>query len=90
MTGIEIESAADVAKTYGSSAADTGAPSVQIALLTARLRQLNGHFKDHPKDHHSRRGLLKMVGRRRRLMKYLANRDAGKYASLIESLKIRG
>ncbi len=90
MTGQGIQSAAEVAKEFGSSSADTGAASVQIALLTARLRQLNGHFKDHPKDHHSRRGLLKLVGRRRRLMKYLAHKNADQYVSLLKNLKIRG
>lgn len=69
---------------------DTGSPEVQIALLTYRINSLNEHLKEHKKDHHSRRGLLKMVGQRRGLMKYLKNKDIQRYRSLIEKLGIRG
>ena len=69
---------------------DTGSPEVQIALLTYRINSLNEHLKEHKKDHHSRRGLLKMVGQRRGLMKYLQNKDIARYRSLIEKLGIRG
>jgi len=68
---------------------DTGSPEVQIALLTARINGLNDHFKDHLKDHHSRRGLLRMVSRRRRLLDYLKRRNADSYKSLIEKLGLR-
>jgi small subunit ribosomal protein S15 len=69
---------------------DTGSPEVQIALLTYRINFLNEHLKEHIKDYHSRRGLLKMVGQRRGLMKYLKNKDIDRYRSLIEKLGIRG
>lgn len=69
---------------------DTGSPEVQIAILTYRINSLNEHLKTHKKDHHSRRGLLKMVGQRRGLLKYLKNNDIERYRSLIERLKIRG
>ena len=68
---------------------DTGSPEVQIALLTARINDLNGHFKIHQKDHHSRRGLIKMVNRRKNLLAYLRNKDINRYASLIERLGLR-
>lgn len=69
---------------------DTGSPEVQIALLTYKINLLNEHLKSHKKDHHSRRGLLKMVGQRRGLMKYLKTSDIERYRSLIEKLGIRG
>lgn len=69
---------------------DTGSPEVQIALLTYKINLLNEHLKSHKKDHHSRRGLLKMVGQRRGLMKYLKSSDIERYRSLIEKLGIRG
>lgn len=68
---------------------DHGAASVQVALLTARIEELTEHFKSHPKDHHSRRGLLKMVGRRRRLLNYLRRTDLDRYRSVIEELGLR-
>lgn len=68
---------------------DTGSPEVQIALLSNRIEYLTEHFKSHKKDHHSRRGLLKLVGKRRRLLDYLKNNDAGRYRALIEKLGIR-
>jgi len=68
---------------------DTGSPEVQIALLSNRIRYLTDHFKVHKKDHHSRRGLLKLVGQRRRLLNYLKKRDAEKYRTVIKELGIR-
>ena len=71
------------------SAADTGSPEVQVALLTARIEQLTEHFKDHKKDHHSRRGLLQLVNRRRSLLDYLKSKEIGRYKALIEKLGLR-
>lgn len=68
---------------------DTGSPEVQVAILTNRITYLTEHFKTHAKDHHSRRGLLKLVGQRRRLLNYLKNKDVTRYRSLIEALGIR-
>jgi len=68
---------------------DTGSPEVQVALLTERITQLSDHFKSHAKDHHSRRGLFKMVGQRRRLLDYLKTQDVERYRTLIGSLGIR-
>jgi small subunit ribosomal protein S15 len=68
---------------------DTGSPEVQVALLTERISYLTEHFKSHKKDHHSRRGLLKLVGQRRRLLDYLRTSDQGRYKALIEQLGIR-
>jgi len=69
---------------------DTGSPEVQVALLTARINDLTGHFKTHTKDHHSRRGLLKMVSRRRKLLDYLKSTNVASYKALIEKLGLRG
>lgn len=68
---------------------DTGSPEVQVALLSQRIDHLTGHFKTHVKDHHSRRGLLKLVGQRRKLLDYLKDNDFGRYQSLIQRLGIR-
>jgi small subunit ribosomal protein S15 len=68
---------------------DTGSPEVQVALLTARINDLTGHFKEHVKDHHSRRGLLRMVSQRRKLLDYLKRVDADRYRALIERLGLR-
>jgi small subunit ribosomal protein S15 len=68
---------------------DTGSPEVQVAVLTERINQLGGHFQTHQKDHHSRRGLLKMVGQRRRLLEYVRSQDAERYRKLIEQLGLR-
>ncbi|WP_091349274.1 30S ribosomal protein S15 [Anaerobranca gottschalkii] len=68
---------------------DTGSPEVQIAILTERINHLNEHFKVHKKDHHSRRGLLKMVGQRRKLLNYLKNKDIDRYRTLIDELNLR-
>ncbi len=74
---------------YGNAEGDTGSPEVQIALLTQRIKDLTEHFKTHTHDHHSRRGLLLLVGRRRRLLGYLADIDIDRYRSLIERLGLR-
>ena len=74
---------------YGRSQGDTGSPEVQIAILTARINDLTEHFKSNPKDHHSRRGLLKMVGQRRGLLAYLKKTDIERYRTLIAKLGLR-
>ncbi|GGO30028.1 30S ribosomal protein S15 [Microbispora bryophytorum] len=74
---------------YGTSEGDTGSPEVQIALLSKRISDLTEHLKTHKHDHHSRRGLLLLVGRRRRLLKYLQAKDITRYRSLIERLGLR-
>ena len=74
---------------YGRTPNDTGSPEVQIAVLTARIQELTEHLKENPKDHHSRRGLLKMVGQRRGLLDYLKKSDIERYRSLIERLGLR-
>lgn len=74
---------------FQRAAGDTGSPEVQVALLTARINGLTGHFKNNSKDHHSRRGLLKMVSKRRKLLDYLKAHDADGYRSLIERLGLR-
>jgi small subunit ribosomal protein S15 len=74
---------------YGKSSADTGTPEVQIALLTAHINELSAHFTAHKKDHHSRRGLLKMVGKRRRLLDYLQEKNIDRYRKIIAALEIR-
>ena len=74
---------------HGRSTGDTGSPQVQIALLTKRIEQLTEHLRTHRKDHHSRRGLLKLVGRRRRLLDYLQKRDVEGYRALIQELGLR-
>jgi small subunit ribosomal protein S15 len=68
---------------------DTGSPEVQVAILTARINDLTGHFKTHKKDHHGRRGLLRMVSRRRKLLDYLKSKDAARYTALIQKLSLR-
>ncbi len=74
---------------YATHEGDTGSPEVQIAVLTHRINELNDHLKTHKKDHHSRRGLLKMVGRRRNLLTYLKNKDLQRYRDLIAKLGLR-
>ena len=74
---------------YGKNATDTGSPEVQVALLTARIQELTEHLKVNQKDHHSRRGLLKMVGQRRGLLEYLKKTDINRYRTLIERLGLR-
>jgi small subunit ribosomal protein S15 len=74
---------------YRTHDSDTGSPEVQVAILSERINYLTEHFKSHAKDHHSRRGLLKLVGQRRRLLDYLKSKDANRYAELIKRLGIR-
>jgi small subunit ribosomal protein S15 len=75
--------------TYKTHEGDTGSPEVQVAILSERINYLTEHFKSHAKDHHSRRGLLMLVGRRRRLLDYLKTKDVQRYADLIKRLNIR-
>lgn len=86
---LDIATKAQVVSDYQRAPGDTGSPEVQVALLTARINGLTGHFKEHGKDHHSRRGLLKMVSQRRKLLDYLKGRNAEGYRSLIERLGLR-
>ncbi len=79
----------ELIKEYRTHETDTGSPEVQIAVLTAEISALNDHLRIHKKDHHSRRGLLKMVGRRRHLLNYLRDKDVQRYRELIKSLGIR-
>ncbi|MBO6154066.1 MAG: 30S ribosomal protein S15 [Lachnospiraceae bacterium] len=74
---------------YARTAGDTGSPEVQVAVLTARIQELTEHLKENPKDHHSRRGMLKMIGKRRNLLGYLKDTDIERYRSLIERLGLR-
>lgn len=80
---------AEVVKANARGAADTGSPEVQVALLTARINELTPHFKTHAKDHHGRRGLLKLVNQRKRLLSYLKDKDADRYTALIQKLGLR-
>jgi small subunit ribosomal protein S15 len=79
----------DVVTRFRTHDRDTGSPEVQVALLTERIQYLTDHFKTHKKDHHSRRGLLKLVGQRRRLLDYLKSKDSSRYKKLIDGLGIR-
>jgi small subunit ribosomal protein S15 len=79
----------DLIGSYRTHDSDTGSPEVQVAILSERINYLTDHFKTHAKDHHSRRGLLKLVGQRRRLLDYLKAKDAERYADLIRKLGIR-
>jgi len=79
----------ELVKEYATKEGDTGSPEVQVAILTERIANLTEHFKDHKKDNHSRRGLLKMVSQRRRLLDYVKVKDEGRYQSLIERLGLR-
>ena len=80
---------AQILQEHQRAKADTGSPEVQVALLTARINDLTDHFKAHVKDHHSRRGLLKMVNRRRKLLDYLRQADSDRYRSLLDRLGLR-
>ncbi len=80
---------AELIKKYARAEGDTGSPEVQVAILSGRINHLTDHFKEHKKDNHSRRGLLKMVSQRRRLLDYLKSRDLGRYKALIEDLGLR-
>ena len=80
---------AQILQEHQRAKADTGSPEVQVALLTARINDLTDHFKTHVKDHHSRRGLLRMVSRRRKLLDYLSQADSDRYRSLLDRLGLR-
>jgi small subunit ribosomal protein S15 len=86
---VSIDQKAQVVRDFQRAQGDTGSPEVQIALLTTRINDLIGHFKTHVKDHHSRRGLLRMVGRRRKLLDYLKRCNSDTYQKLIERLGLR-
>jgi small subunit ribosomal protein S15 len=83
------EKKAEIVTKFARTTGDTGSTEVQVALLTRHINDLNEHFKGHPKDHHSKRGLLKMVGQRRRLLNYLKDKDAKRYTAVITSLELR-
>ena len=80
---------AEIVKKFGATANDTGSPEVQVALITQRINELTGHFKTNAKDHSGRRGLLKLVGQRRRLLAYLKEKDHARYSKLIQALDLR-
>jgi small subunit ribosomal protein S15 len=86
---IQTADKSKIVSDYQRAKGDTGSPEVQVALLTARINDLTGHFKAHVKDHHSRRGLLKMVSARRKMLDYLKRKNADSYRSLIERLGLR-
>jgi small subunit ribosomal protein S15 len=86
---LSLTQKAEIVQANARGTADTGSPEVQVALLTARINQLTPHFKAHLKDHHGRRGLLKMVNQRKRLLSYLKDRDADRYTALIQKLGLR-
>jgi small subunit ribosomal protein S15 len=86
---ITTEGKADIVKKYQRSASDTGSPEVQVALLTARIKDLTPHFEKHKHDHHSRRGLIKLVNQRRKLLDYLKRKNEERYQALIADLGLR-
>jgi small subunit ribosomal protein S15 len=86
---LDAEKRGSIIGSYRLHDKDTGSPEVQIALLSARIEYLTNHFKMHKKDHHSRRGLLKLVGQRRRLLDYLKNKDVERYRAIIQRLGLR-
>ena len=86
---LSVEAKAKIVADFGRGANDTGSSEVQVALLTAQINHLQGHFSEHKEDHHSRRGLLRMVSTRRKLLDYLKREDVARYASLIERLGLR-
>ena len=86
---LTVESKREIVGKFGKDDSDTGSPEVQVALLTARINHLTEHLREHKKDHHSRRGLLMLVGQRRRLLKYLQAKDVDRYRRLIGELGLR-
>jgi small subunit ribosomal protein S15 len=88
-TGTDAETKKKIIAEYGTSEGDTGSPEVQVALLTHRISHLTEHLKEHKHDHHSRRGLLLLVGQRRRLLNYMRREDINRYRSIIERLGLR-
>lgn len=88
-TGTDAETKKKIIADYATNEGDTGSPEVQVALLTHRIAHLTEHLKDHKHDHHSRRGLLLLVGQRRRLLNYMQKEDIGRYRSIVERLGLR-
>ncbi|MDE0840991.1 MAG: 30S ribosomal protein S15 [Porticoccaceae bacterium] len=86
---LNAEEKATIVSEHGCAENDTGSPEVQVALLTANINKLQGHFGDHKKDHHSRRGLIRMVNQRRKLLDYLKGKDSSRYTQLIKKLGLR-
>ena len=86
---LNVEKKGDIINRFQLHEADTGSPEVQVAILSERISYLTDHFKTHAKDHHSRRGLIKLVGQRRRLLNYLKKKDIDRYRSLIDTLGLR-
>ena len=86
---LTVDAKRDIVSKHGRGDGDTGSTEVQVALLTARINELTEHLREHRKDHHSRRGLLMLVGKRRRLLKYLQSSDIDRYRSLIQELGLR-
>ncbi len=86
---LSAEKKSEIVNEYKRDESDTGSPEVQVALLTHNINSLQDHFKDHKKDHHSRRGLIRMVNQRRKLLDYLKKKDAERYADLIKRLGLR-
>ena len=86
---LSTEAKSEIVAEYSRGDADTGSPEVQVALLSARISELTGHFGEHKKDHHSRQGLLKMINKRRKLLDYLKAKDPGRYRELITRLGLR-
>lgn len=86
---LSAEQKADIVRDYALTAGDTGSPEVQVAILTSNINQLQTHFKEHNHDHHSRRGLIRMVNTRRKLLDYLKRKDVSRYSTLIQRLSLR-
>lgn len=86
---LSAQEKSDIVKEYQQSEGDTGSPEVQVALLTHNINKLQGHFAGHKQDHHSRRGLIRMVNQRRKLLDYLKGKDTSRYAALIQKLGLR-
>jgi small subunit ribosomal protein S15 len=86
---LTVERKREIVQRFGKDEADTGSTEVQVALLSARIQELTEHLREHKKDHHSRRGLLMLVGQRRRLLNYLRAKDVDRYRSLIQELGLR-
>lgn len=86
---LTVEKKAEIVKEFGRKDGDTGSPEVQVALLTHNINELQDHFREHKQDHHSRRGLIRMVNQRRKLLDYLNKKDHGRYRDLIQKLGLR-
>tara|TARA_B100001057_G_scaffold350226_1_gene351703 strand:+ start:528 stop:818 length:291 start_codon:yes stop_codon:yes gene_type:complete len=86
---LSVKTKSEIVSEFQVKEGDTGSPEVQVALLTNNINNLQGHFKEHHKDHHSRRGLIRMVNQRRKLLDYLKNKDAKRYSDLIKRLELR-